>query len=511
VNLSIDRENKTPVYEQIRQQITQLVRDGLLPPGTKIPSVREMARDLGVSVKTVRTAFDELAAERIIETRHGSGTYVAERPDVVIGDNLRTRDEMQSALSELPPMRWEPFYFNSEFFTMPRSKRHGGGLIRFTAANPDPGLFPFERIKQVATNMLWYPQQFFFDYGNAQGYQPLVEYLEKEMALAGVPMAEGENDIILTGGFHRALSLVLDLILRPGQKVAIEAPSYSGILNHLIAKRIEYVPIPVDGEGMDTEFLAGVLAQGEVRAIITIPTYQNPTGSTMSIARREHLIRLAARHRVPIIEDDWGRLLRYEGEAPPPLKSMDPGGYVIHIGTFSKSFLPGLRIGWITCPAAISLPLVRSKVGADVGDSYFLQALLHEFILKGHFEKHVRKSVKEYRQRRDVMCDMLRKLLPPGCRFRVPQGGLSVWVELPDFIKSVPLLSLARNAGVEFLPAAFCMPDRKDMSALRLSFSRTPVDEIEAGIKILCSVIGDCIDNPEILAAAASGYEELFS
>src|SRR5205085_3922789 len=120
----------------------------------------------------------------------------------------------------------------------------------------------------------------------------------------------------------------------------------------------------------------------EVRAVITIPTFHNPTGITMSQSRREHLLRLAARHRLPIVEDDWGRLLRYEGEAPPPLKAMDAGGYVIHLGTFSKSFLPGLRIGWITSPAALAVPLVGAKMGSDRGDSFFMQALLYEFILK---------------------------------------------------------------------------------------------------------------------------------
>ncbi len=129
---------------------------------------------------------------------------------------------MGGPLSELPPMSWEPYFFKSEFFGVPRSKRHTGDLIKFTQAYPDPSLFPFERIKQVATNMLWYPKEFFFDIGNPQGYQPLVEYLEKEMALSGVPMAEGQNDIILTGGFQRALALVLGRILKPGQKVAIE-------------------------------------------------------------------------------------------------------------------------------------------------------------------------------------------------------------------------------------------------------------------------------------------------
>lgn len=510
MNIRIDRDLKTPVYEQIRQQVTELVRDGLLSAGTRIPSVRELALNLGVSIKTVRSAYDELAAEHIIETKHGSGTFIAERPDIVVGENLRTREEMSDSLEDLPPMRWEPYFFQSEFFGMPRSKRHGGDLLRFTQSSPDPALFPFERIKQIATNMLWYPKEFFFDYGNPQGYQPLVEYLEKEMALAGVPMAEGENDIILTGGFQRALGLVLDMIIRPGQKVAIESPSFSSLLNLLIAKRIDYVAIPMDGEGMDTEFLAGVLAQGEVKAVITIPTFHNPTGISMSMARREHLIKLSARHRVPIIEDDWGRLLRFEGEAIPPLKAMDPGGYVVHIGTFSKSFLPGLRIGWITCPASISVPLVREKLGSDQGDSYFLQALLHEFILKGHFDKHVRRSVKEYKRRRDTMCDVLAKHLPTACRFRIPSGGLSVWVELPENIHSVPLLSLARKAGVEFLPAAFCMADRKDGPAFRLSFARHSTDELEVGVKALCSVIADCIDNPESLDAASESYEGLY-
>jgi DNA-binding transcriptional MocR family regulator len=510
MNLRVDKLAAEPVYEQIRRQIAELVTDGLLSAGEKIPSVRELARALGVSVKTVYTAYEELAAANVIESRHGSGTFVTAQPGVVSGANLRTREEMGGPLTELPPMRWEPYFFKSEFFGVPRSKRHQGDLIRFTQAYPDPSLFPFERIKQIATTMLWYPKEFFFDIGNTQGYQPLVEHLEKEMALSGVPMAQGENDIILSGGFQRALSLVLARVLRPGQKVAIEAPTYAGILNLLIAQEIPFEAIPMDANGMDTEYLAGVLSRGEVKAVITIPTYHNPTGVTLSSERREHLIRLAARHRVPIIEDDWGRLLRYEGDAPPPLKAMDSGGYVIHIGTFSKCFLPGLRLGWITCPAALSIPLVRAKMGADVGDSHFLQALLHEFILKGHFAKHLRRTIKEYKRRRNVMCKSLREHLPSGCGFHVPSGGLSVWVTLPSHVKSLPLLSYARDAGVEFLPAAFCMPDRSDTAALRLSFARNTVEDIDAGVKVLCSVIADCIDNPAMLVSGAKSYEDLY-
>jgi len=509
MNLIIDKSSRTPVYRQIRDQIEQLIRDGMLAAGTRLPSIRKLSAKLGVAKNTVSMAYAELAAGNIVESRAGSGAYVNSLPDVALGINLDRRREMAPDLADYPAMRWDPYNFQGDFFGMPRYK-NGSELIRFTLASPDPALFPFERIKQVATNLLWYPKEHFFDIGHPQGFQPLVEHMEKQMALAGVPMAPGQNDIILTGGFQRSLNLVLDYILKPGQRVAIESPSYTGLLNLLIAKRIDFVAIPMDGHGMDTEYLAGVLAREDIKAIITIPTFHNPTGISMSRERREHLLRLAMENRVPVIEDDWGSMLRYEGAEQAPLKALDSGGYVIHIGTFSKCFLPGLRLGWITCPADSAVTLLRAKFGADSGDSYFLQNLVYEFIRKGHFDRHLRKSVAEYKLRRDAMCNALGQHLPAGCRFRIPQGGFSVWVDLPPQLKSVPLLSLARKSGVEFLPSAFVHPQRKDGPALRLSFSRSTIEEIEVGIGKLCRVISDCIDNPELLDKEASGYKELF-
>ncbi len=508
MDLRIDKDSEQPIYEQIRRQIVQLVRDGLLPPGSKIPSVRQLALKLGVGKNTVSQAYDELSAESIIETRHGSGTYITDSPGITIEHNLRTAKENGNG-ADRPKMRWDPYNFRSEFFGLPMSRRDEE-LVDFTKASPDPELFPFDRIKQVSATMLWYPKEFFFDVGHPQGYQPLVEHLEKQMALSGVAMAEGENDIIITAGFRRALDLILGFILQPGQKVAIETPSYSGLLNVLIAKRVGIVPVPMDEEGMDTEYLEGLVRRGEISAVITIPTYHNPTGITMSQKRREHLLDIAARFNLPIIEDDWGRELRYEGVASPPLKAMDTGGHVIHIGTFSKVFLPGLRIGWMTIPSEIAVPQVRAKLGLDSGDSFFLQSLLHEFIIKGHFAKHVRKTLKEYKKRRNTMVSALKQYLPEGCSFSEPQGGFSIWLNLPEGIMSLPLLSLARRNDVDFTPANMMMPERNDSNGLRLSFSRLAPEDIEEGVKALCSVIGDCIDNPELLKDGAQGFEDLY-
>ena len=508
MNLSIDKQGTQPVYEQIRTQIEELVAEGLLAAGTRIPSVRQLALSLGLSKNTVSVAYEELAARHIIETKPGSGTFICARPEVATGQNLGRRQEMNGNLADFPPMRWEPYFFRSEFFGMLPGSR-SGEMIRFTHNYPDPALFPFERIKQVATNMLWNPQSFFFDISHPQGYQPLVEHLEREMALAGIPMAEGQNDIIITGGFQRALSLILDFIVRPGQKVAIESPSYSNLLNLLIAKHVEFLPVPVDNEGMDTEFLATALARGEVCAIICTPDFHNPTGVCMSRERREHLLRLSMQHRVPIVEDDWGRKLRYEGEELPPLKSLDQGGYVIHTGSYSKCFMPGLRIGWITCPASISKQLLRAKLGADRGDSFFLQALLHDFIVKGHFDRHLRKSNREYMGRRDAMNRVLAANLPKGCKYRLPQGGFTILVELPPGFRSMSLLDLSRKAGVDFFPAPLVMPDRHDANFLRLSFSRNSKEEIESGIVTLCNVIRDCMSRPDLLEGPETTFEDL--
>ncbi|MCH7472117.1 PLP-dependent aminotransferase family protein [bacterium] len=508
MNVKIDRKGASPLYRQIIGQIAGWVKDGKLPPGATMPSVRQLARDLGVGIKTVRQAYDELIAQGVLSTRAGSGTFVSDRPAGVV--LAAEREEMQGALSGLPPMVWEPYKFDSDFFGLPPHRSTGKQIIDFSRAQPDPALFPFDRIKQVATNMLWYPKEFFFDRGHAQGYQPLVEWIEHEMTLAGVDMSPGVNGVILTGGFQRALSLLLDLLAARGDLVAIESPTYASILNLLIAKGIHYEGVPVDGAGMDTEYLAQLLKKERIKAIITVPTYHNPTGTTLSAERREHLVRLAAQHRVPVIEDDWGRPLRYEGQAVAPLKALDPGGYVIHVGSFSKTFLPGLRIGWMTVPGEIAVTLVRAKLAADMGDSWFLQTLLHEFILKGFYDKHLRKTVKVYKARRESMLVALKQHMPPEVSWITAAGGLSVWVRLPQPIMSMPLLILAREAGVQFAPASLFMPGKRDAPALRLSFSRSTEEEIKSGIKVLASLIRDGLNQPEKLEQLSASFADLF-
>jgi DNA-binding transcriptional MocR family regulator len=328
------------------------------------------------------------------------------------------------------------------------------------------------------------------------------------MTLAGVDVSPQVNGVIVTGGFQRGLSLLLDVLAGRGELVAVESPTYASILNLLIAKGIHYKGVPVDGGGMDTEYLAQLLRKERIKAIITVPTYHNPTGTVLTTERRQHLLKLAIQHRVPVIEDDWGRPLRYSGKAVPPLKALDRGGYVIHVGSFSKTFLPGLRIGWITVPGDIAVTLMRAKLAADKGDSWFLQVLLHEFILKGHYDKHLRRSVKVYKARRQAMLAALKRQMPEGVSWIEPSGGLSIWVRLPRGMQSVPLLMLCREEGLSFAPASLFMPGKADAAALRLSFSRADEQRIDAGVQVLGSILGGVLENPDKLERLSTSYQD---
>lgn len=507
MHIQLDRHSKVPLYKQIIAQIAGWARSGELPPGAILPSVRQLTKDLGVGIRTVRQAYDELRAQGVIDTVPGGGTFIADRPGGV--DLAIPRAEMQTELNNVPRMIWEPYKFDSTFFGLPRTPGRTDDLIDLSRAQPDPSLFPFERIKAVIRDMLWNPREFFFDRGHAQGYMPLVEWIENEMQLTGVTIGPKANGVILTAGFQRALSLLLDIIAGRGDQVAVEQPTYASILNLLIAKGIRAVGIPMDGAGMDTEYLAQILTKERIKAVITVPTYHNPTGTVMSNERRAHLLKLAVMHRLPVIEDDWGRPLRYTGEAVPPLKAVDPGGYVIHVGSFSKTFLPGLRIGWITVPADFAVTLIRAKLAADKGDSWFLQVLLHEFILKGHYDKHLRRSVRIYKHRRQTMLKALRDHLPHGVSWIEPPGGLSVWVKLPARLPSTPLLVRARQQGVSFAPAQLFNPGKEDGPQLRLSFSRCDHDEITDGVKRLGHVIAEALAGPGELVREGVSFRDL--
>lgn len=493
--IQLDRTSGVPVYRQIILAVIEMIESGLFAADERLPSSRDLAHQLGVTRKTVIYAYQELVALQYLDSRIGSGTYVSKLKGKKKKHSAREDDYpepvFENALSpvDLKPMDWGRYKFFGDFFAIPRKniEKYKGKepFISFARALPDPGQFPFDRIKKIAGRMLWYPKEHFFSYGHPQGYQPLVKWLLERLASEQVDVRDGKNDVILAGGFQLALNLLLTFLIGEKKKVAVEDPTYTSILNSLIARKIEHVGVPVESDGMDVKALGRVLESDDIGAIITVPTLHNPTGTIMSLEKRQELLRLSAKHQVPIIEDVYLMFLGHDGKRLPSLKALDRSGYVFQVGSFSKVFLPGLRIGWITTPSEVALPLVKLKRATDQGDSFFLQTLLHEFIIKGYFDMHLRKVERVYNGRREIMREELRKNMPKRVKWTMPAGGLSFWLELPIGESTKELYEHALKAGIEIAPGNFFFVGKRDTNHFRLAFSMVTQQNIKDGIRRL--------------------------
>ncbi len=493
----IDKSANTPLYLQIKEQIVSAIKAGTLSPGVEIPSSRRLATELGVSRKTVLQAYLELSAEGWIDSRMGSRTFISR---TLPGEAIEKIAPVWQDVEKPPRIQkgveinWDKYIFNGESFAIPRYYEQWKGeepYISFAKALPDPKQFPFGRIKKIVNQLLWNPQEFFFDRGHPQGYQPLVGYLEETLARDKIDLRPGSNEIVVCSGFQVALNLLLTLLIRNKETVFVENPTYASILNSLIARNIPHVGIPVENDGMDIDFLKKALQKHRDRlgAVITVPTLHNPTGTMMSREKREALILLAQKYQIPIIEDAYAFFMQLQAERLPTLKAHDSGGHVFLVGSFSKSFLPGLRIGFICTPSRIAVSLVKLKRALDQSDSFFLQTILLEFIQKGFMDLHLRKMSKIYRERMLLMDSQMKEHLPSDFSWQLPPGGFSFWVKMPKGLLGKSLLEYAIKEGVDFAPASLFFVGKKDTNFIRLAFSQLTHEEIKVGLKRLGSAI----------------------
>ncbi|MCX6646015.1 MAG: PLP-dependent aminotransferase family protein [bacterium] len=514
MRIQIDKNAPVPLYRQIIAEVRRLIDTGLLAAGTRLPSSRDLAEELDVSRKTILIATQELIADQYLESRPQSGIFVVDRTSLKKMQQRPSTSSQNDTSSDTGDlmMDWTPYDIPGDFFSLPPQRKateQKSKPISFIKALPDSRLFPFEQIKQITQQLLWDPKAFFFDYGHPQGYQPLVEWLEKKEALSGTPMAPGQNDVVITSGFQQGLNLLVNLLLKPGDGVIVEMPTYAAILNLLIARKIPYYGVPVDANGMEVKKIEGIVKRHKIGAIFTIPTFHNPTGTVMSVARRKQLVDIAAANKIPIIEDSYAQDLRYDGAQVPTLKNLDKYGIVIRIGSFSKAFLPGLRLAWVTLPSKLAVPLVRMKRGVDRGDSFFLQVIMHEFILKGYLDKHLRRTRRIYKARRDALLEAMDEHFPKEITWTRPRGGFSLWVNLPKEVKSLALYHYCRERGVEFAVANFFWPGKQDASGFRLSWSLLEEGEIIDGAARLGKALKEVLADPHILDDLAKLYGEL--
>jgi 2-aminoadipate transaminase len=375
-------------------------------------------------------------------------------------------------------------------------------IISFAGGLPAPELFPIEEIKEAVETVLTSKGPQALQYSTTEGYPPLREMLVRHMKRYGI-VVDIEN-VIITSGSQQALDLIGKILINPGDKILTEHPSYLGAIQAFTMYGADYITVPIDDDGVIPESLEVGLRAGP-KFMYLLPNFQNPTGVTISAARRRELVLLADQYGIPIIEDDPYGQLRYEGDHIKPLVVIDAeclecqhngkySGNVIYMSTFSKTLAPGLRLGWIVAPKEVANRIVQAKQGTDLHTSTFDQMVAYEVGRGGFIDRHVQRIRDVYGNRRKIMLDALAGAFPDpsaGVRWTRPQGGLFLWIVLPDWMDTAELLKAAIKEKVAFVPGSPFYPNGGGHNTMRLNFSYGTEAMIVEGIARLGRVVNE--------------------
>jgi len=369
------------------------------------------------------------------------------------------------------------------------------GIISFAGGLPYPGLFPTEVMKDVLSTILEREGDLALQYGPTEGDSRLIDFLVKWMRKDEGAEIDKEN-ILIVSGAQQALDLISKVFIDPEDPIIIGLPSYIGALQAFRSIRAKMIGVPVGKQGMDVDKVEEILKKygkkGEkIKFIYVVPDFQNPSGVTMTLERREKLLELCYEYGTIVIEDSPYRELRFEGESIPMLGAMDKRGYAFSLHTFSKILFPGTRIGWIIANKAIMDKLVMAKQPTDLCSSPFAQSVIYEFCRRGLLKPHIKKIVKVYRKKRDLMLEALEKYMPneEGIDWTHPHGGLFLWVSLPEHLDAEELFPKAVEKKVAYVMGSAFHFDRSGKNTMRLNFSFPSEEQIEEGIKRLADLV----------------------
>jgi 2-aminoadipate transaminase len=371
-------------------------------------------------------------------------------------------------------------------------------VISFAGGLPAPEVFPLAELEAAACRVLEHHGRAALQYSTTEGHLPLRELLVRHMARYGIRVTP--DNVLITTGAQQALDLMGRLLLNPGDAVLTEEPTFLGALQAFASYQAHFVTVPVDDEGLVVDHLEEALRAGP-KFLYVLPNFQNPSGVTLSLARRRRLVELASHYGAPIVEDDPYGQLRYEGSHLPPLVKIDAEyhgcahgersmrGGVLYLGSLSKTLAPGLRLGFVVAPEEVVGKLVQLKQGADLHTSTLTQMIACETARGGFLDRHVVRIRRVYRERRDAMLAALDAHMPGGVSWTRPQGGLFLWVTLPDQLDAEALLEDAVRERVAFVPGRAFYPRGGGRNTMRLNFSYCAPPVIEEGIARLGSVV----------------------
>ncbi len=480
--LVVQSSSGDPLYKQIFDQVVGRIQTRAFPSGYRLPPTRALAEELGTNRNTVVRAYADLESAGFVTSTVGRGTFVAAG---LAPEPVRTA---------APPTGGKPWASlvsdAASHESLRRGDRYarvqaGRDVVNLTRMQPSADLLPDELLRRCADHVMRRMGARALSYAPAEGLLRLREVIAAHLVESGVPAKA--DDIVVTTGSQQALDLVARALVNPGDAFLVDPTTYPGAIKLLALAGARLVPVESDDEGPKIEALArmkGVAAKG----LYLMPNCRNPTGTSVSAARRRALVAWSRESGVPIIEDDYGADLSLDGLAPPPaLRAMD--GDVIHLGTFSKKLVPALRVGFVVCPAALRPTFIAIKYAIDLGTSTLMQNVLAEFLERGYLRAHLNKTLPEYRARRDALDAALRAHLPDSIRWDKPERGVVMWLRLPGTLDPETVFEEASRRGVLVGPSSFYEVGSGAPPGVRLTFCAEGPKRLVEGAKRLGEAI----------------------
>ena len=357
-------------------------------------------------------------------------------------------------------------------------------VISFAGGLPSPATFPVERMQAAFDAVLSREGKVALQYGPTDGYGPLREWIAQSLSAEGANIVA--EQVLMVSGSQQGLDLLGKVLVDPGSKVLVETPSYLGALQAFSLYGPVFESVPSDEDGIIPEQVAACAAGG--RLLYALPNFQNPTGRTLPLTRRTALVDTCARLGLPLIEDDPYGALSYAGEPLPKMLSMNPNG-VVYMGSFSKVLTPGIRLGYVVAPVPLVRKMEQAKQAADLHTAQLTQMVVHEVVKDGFLDQHIPTIRRLYADQCEAMLAALAEFFPAGTRWTRPEGGMFIWVTLPQHIDAMQLLEEAIAAHVAFVPGAPFYANEAQSNTLRLSFVTVPPEKIRKGVEKLGKLI----------------------
>lgn len=451
--IRLDRGKKTPIYKQLYYEIKQLITFNKLEYDYKLPSIRELSDLLKVNNSTIVSAYKLLEKEGYVYKRAGSGTFVKKIDNDIVDIE----------------------FINSDI------------LYDFTNATTDSSLFPIDEFKELMNRVIDRDKGTTFDYQQSIGYLPLRKAIKKQLEEKNIFTSLDSIQII--SGTQQGIDILTKTILDYGDIVITESPTYSGALYSFKSRSSRIIEIPVDRDGIDTTILEQKIKNLKPKVIYTMPNYQNPTGFSYSIETMKKVLELAEKYNTYIIEDDYISDIEFNNKKVNVLKSLDTNNRVIYLKSFSKTFMPGIRLGFAILPIKIQRKFLLGKQFSDISTSGFIQRIFELYLKEKMWDNHINKITNIYNKKYNLTKEYIKKYKPLRLRYYRPEGGLNFWFSLPDGYSSKKLEKYLRKRKMLIYSGSIFYANNNDTEYFRINISSIELENIGKSILILFEFI----------------------